>query len=434
MWSGYLTIGGMEISNACRTETYAQPNSWFKPLYGCSNLIQVLGDDPYRTPMLDDAPWVDPVEPESVDFYGFYLLDVTGAEDSSRVVTFTDSTGDGARPSRVRHGAKTLVFDGLLIGCSEAAVEYGMRWLRNALLASPCGPGTATYTCGGSNLCYFASPPCSEVDSPECWEQAFMDVGRTLRKFAVTNGPTVTSKQIATDGAHIWRVTFTGMAGVPWEYGFEQCIVDGFLNPNVPDPYACGDVNGTPTSVGENINDADNPCPINVWSPVYDPLCPPLDPPPAPPSIALGCVDAPTEWTRYNFTIPSGVVPLWTDMVPILTVTAQQVVRNVRVRFYADPFGTGNPDDDPCAFCGDFLITYMPANSVMTLDGATETVTVVSQNDPPRNAGTLVFATDGGPFEWPLLSCGVPYIVTIDVPRDADFSPYIDMSLIPRTA
>lgn len=439
MWSGYVTVGGMELSNAGRVEAYAGVNPWFKPLYNANNLYLALNDDPYRTPLLDAAPWVDGTQPASTGFFGFYLLDVTGIEDSSRQVTFTEGTGDGGRPSRVRHNSKTIVFDGVLIGCDECSTEYGMRWLRSVLLASPCEGETGG--CAGTSLCFFSCEPCTtETDDPACWDEAVNRVGRSMRKFAVTSGPTITSKSRTVDGSVIWRVTFTGQAGVPWIYGYEHCIVENFLDPTVTNPY-CEGVDGSFTGIGDGyeVNDlnenGENPCAVQVWAPVYDPECPPLDPPPGPPSVQIGCVDAPTTWTRYKFTVPENLVPLWTDMVPVLSVTtAAEAVRNMRIRFYSDPFGTGNPDEDPCAFCGDFLFTYLPPNTIMTLDGSTEQVTALSQNQPVRNASSLVYAADGAPFEFPLLSCGVGYTVTIDLPVDTPAIPIVNLSLVARAS
>lgn len=437
MWPGYLTIGGMEIANAGRTEAYVRANTWFKPLYGATDLHKALDEDQYRSPLLDPAPWADRNVPQSTNFFGFYLLDATGAEDSTREVTYTEATIDGARPSRVRHNSKTIVFNGVLIGCNEQAVEYGMRWLRNALLASPCAGSNG---CAGSDMCYFATQPCTEEDTEDCWDYAVMQTGRTLRRFAVTTGPNITAKQQTTDGAVVWTVTFTGQAGVPWEYGFERCVVKGFMDPLVTSPFECGDVNGTPEDEGYPISDLDENgkplCKVQAWAPLYDPECPSLEPPPSPPAIDISCMDLPTEWTRRTFTIPGETIPLWTDLVPVIAVTTGiDEVRNLRIRFYSDPFEGGNPEDDPCAFCGDFVLTYIPPNTQMVLDGAVESVVVTSQNQPPRNASTLVFAADGTPFSWPLLSCGVGYIVTIDLPATfTDTLPIIDFALVPRAA
>lgn len=443
MWPGYLQVGGMEISNAGRVETYVGKAPWFKPLYGATDLYVALDDDPYTTPEADDAPWTDDMEPWSDRFFGFYLLDVTGVEDSSRSVTFTESTGDGGRPSRVRHTSKTIVFNGVLMGRDEQATEYGMRWLRNALLASPCGQADGTTTCAGVSMCYFAAEPCTDP-SAVCWDtsvpptitcdDSVLATGRTLRKFAVTTGPTVTAKHTTIDGSEVWTVTFTGVAGVPWEYGYERCIVERFMDPLVTNPF-CDGINGSFDSDGYLFDDTDIPCATTTWAPVYDPNCPALVPPPAPPTVDIACADTPTEWTRRQFTIPGDHIPLWTDMVPLLTLTtAGTAVNNVRVRFYTDPYETGNPAEDPCAFCGDFLITYIPPNTVLQLDGASETITATSQNTAPRNANSVVFGSDGKPFEWPLLSCGVGYIVTIDLPSDATVTPIVDFALTPRAA
>ena len=83
-WNGYFTFGGTEVINVARTEAYARNAGigWFKPVYRNEALPLILGDT-YTSPLQDDAPWTDPDDLSSYDFYGVYPLDITGIEDST---------------------------------------------------------------------------------------------------------------------------------------------------------------------------------------------------------------------------------------------------------------------------------------------------------------------------------------------------------------
>jgi len=165
-WSGYFMFGGTELMNATRTEEYAKHLGarWFRPVYNESSIPWLLDEPRYTTPLQDDAPWTDPDNLDSYDFYGAYPLEVTGIEDSTVEATATESVIDGGYIGRVRKKTRTVVFSAVLTGASECAVEYGMRWLRSVLTGGPCF-NQAYGSCGGVDLCYLACPPVTgEID------------------------------------------------------------------------------------------------------------------------------------------------------------------------------------------------------------------------------------------------------------------------------
>lgn len=150
---------------------------------------------------------------------------------------------------------------------------------------------------------------------------------------------------------------------------------------------------------------------------VYDPACPPLPDPPAPPSIDDTCLTVPAEWTRYIIDVPDRFVPVTSSADPIATiVTTGSAVRNVRMRFYpADlgPFAT-------CGFEGEMLISYIPANSTVIVDATRRTATLVRAGFDDQSVTHLLYGPDGGPVEWPNLSCGTEYLFMVDVESGAD--------------
>lgn len=123
---------------------------------------------------------------------------------------------------------------------------------------------------------------------------------------------------------------------------------------------------------------------------------------------------------------------MWGEVVPKVEIHAKYAdVRNLRVRFYADVDGNGSVADDACAYCGDILFSYVPQNSTLVFDGSDEVIYLQGPGGSRRRADNLVFKTDGTPFEWPSLSCGFGYVVTLDLPQ-AQEPPVVDLSLFQK--
>jgi len=323
-WNGYFALGGNEFINTSRTEAYgrSQSGGWFRPTYKPDpNVFRFFGDQQaYRSPFHDEnVPWVDPDDPSSVEFLGVYPLEITGLEDSTRSSTVVESALDGGSPGRVRHGTKQIVFSCLMLAASEEGNDSGMRWLRNVLLAGPCD----SLTRPGAQLCYFSSEPCSPKGEDYCAD----DYRRYLYDVAVITGPTVTGKRTTTNGGAVWNVTFTAVAGNPFEFGepvrpFDYDWFSPQDDAHVPNdtftlvprqpplvPVGAGGVLRPrpphqpryPNQGGYNVPELT--CPTSTYQPVYDPACPVLIPPPVVPSIPVNCFTLPKTWHRYYFSV-----------------------------------------------------------------------------------------------------------------------------------
>lgn len=255
---------------------------------------------------------------------------------------------------------------------------------------------------------------------------------RSRRQVVFNNGPTVTAKHKLT-GGEVWMATFTGVAEIPAEFGPETEVVRGFLDPDVDVPWAGGVTpQGGAIDLDGYMMADESPCNQATPTPIFDPQHPAVLLPPGAPSVPLGYFTPPVNWRRRQFTIPKQYVPLWGEMVPKLSVHARDDdVRNLRLRFYADPYEVGDVSDDPCAFCGDVILSYIPAGTTMILDGTDETVWVREAGGIERRADSLVFSSDGTPFSWPRLSCGFGYVVTVDT-AEQDPVPSLDLSLFER--
>jgi len=198
-WPGYFSFVGTEIINATRTEAYARNLNvgWFRPAYNEPGLNWILQDPPYSSPLQDDAPWLDPNNLDSFDFYGVYPLDVTGIEDSTYEADITESTLDGGYVGKRRRKTRSVVFSAVLIGSSECAVMYGMHWLRVVLGGGPCF-GKSFGNCAGGELCFFSCVPCvCEGDTPDLCNLRY---GHSLHNVTATKGPEITDKKYLRDG------------------------------------------------------------------------------------------------------------------------------------------------------------------------------------------------------------------------------------------
>lgn len=160
---------------------------------------------------------------------------------------------------------------------------------------------------------------------------------------------------------------------------------------------------------------------------VFDPDCPPSPPAPRPPDIVNDCLTTPDTWIRYVLDIPALATAEAPRSAPTVTLTTgANDARGVRVRVYANPFSRSFKDLDPCSFCGEFLISYLPANSSLTVDAADKTA-LVSTPQGSQSALGLLYGSDGGPVTWPVLGCAMPYLMTLDL--DAAVAPLIAASL-----
>lgn len=232
---------------------------------------------------------------------------------------------------------------------------------------------------------------------------------REFRNVVVTQGPTVTGKRAIKGGAIMWTVQFTAVAGIPFEFSQSERVLSNYLTPDA-DPFA--DAAPGYKSNGYSLYD-DVACPSYNWGPFFDPNCPALTAPPGPPDIPLGCYEFPDEWHRYWATVNERYIPIWSDVVPYLTITAPDVndTRGLRLRFYPDD-GSHVPGD--CDYAGEFFISTIPAGTTLYIDGAMEAI-YIDQGHGIQRADSLVYSSTGKPLTWPALSCGEGYVLAVDI-------------------
>lgn len=424
----YLCLGGTEIANSARTTAYARnglkPHTMSVGDCGCPDLAQVLGDPEYRRPELDtESPpaWVDPAVPESWEFAGLLITSIEGLDAAPASREVSDRIGDGAVIGRRRYGPRTITVTGVLLGSSCCGIDYGMRWLAAALRGSMnCGPGGG---CRGDDLVYLTCCPTICEDAPgftsyaDCAEPYW----RTLREVALVSGPTKTG---SVGGAcsccqtcPAAEVEFTLVAGRPHalrepvtvtEPGETWTLDDAEIGcvEWVTDP-SCTDTSGGGCG----------PSALSCLDTTLAEMgCAPTLPPPLP-VVHNPCACEPLTRRRHCVEIPSSVLtPIWSDVVADLEIYAGgQTLRSVRVRFYPNPLGLPSVDDlDECGYCAELNITAIPAYSTLRVDGTRRQVTVTCPGSDEVPAAAAVSGDNGGPYTWPVLDCGVPYIACVE--------------------
>jgi len=159
---------------------------------------------------------------------------------------------------------------------------------------------------------------------------------------------------------------------------------------------------------------------VDVDDPLADPDCPPPPTAPGPPPIEDDCITEVGVWRRYWVQINQPEVAQWIATIPTLTLsTGAQAAREVRIRYYENPENTPPSAFTPGDFVAEQIVRYMPPNTVLNLDGVSERARASVAGGDWIAADHLVYGTGGAPATWPLLECGLGFLVSLDVPLDA---------------
>lgn len=119
---GLVEVGDCwRAANLC---TNCRPTVLFDDSW--DGLRDFLGDTLYRPEL---APWYTINAPQSGEFGGVWITEVSGFDSVPMSRTITELVGTGAVAGPHRDTSKPLKFTALLFGCSNAGLEYGLEWL-----------------------------------------------------------------------------------------------------------------------------------------------------------------------------------------------------------------------------------------------------------------------------------------------------------------
>lgn len=161
MFHGFFKYGETEVANNYRVSQYVKNGltpvgAFIEDCGDCGDLpLVTAGLDAYETPALDDAPWVTTEDPDSVDFAGIFVREVTGLEGSTTTVDVSEKIGDGGAIGTRRANSRTVAVTADVVARTREAADIGIEWL-SSILHPPCAAGS---DCGGDVLHLFSTCP-----------------------------------------------------------------------------------------------------------------------------------------------------------------------------------------------------------------------------------------------------------------------------------
>ncbi|WP_433341747.1 hypothetical protein [Streptomyces sp. CA-253872] len=449
MLEHYLTLGGVEIANHARLraylETVGSPLS-APTVCACDTFDgDLLGEEPYTDPATDDAPWYDPDIPESAEFAGLMVLSVDGMDDNPITRTASTAVAGGAAFGGRRVQPLTITITGVLLGATCCGVDYGLAWLREALAG--CDGGG----CGGDCLTFFQCCPSDDVTGEDEFRERYE---RTIRRVALTSGPTPTARAGSgcsagecSTGADMITVEIVLTAATPWAWTAPvplldvavpgddgECIVWCVHDRNAPPPTppVCLDLDEAgPCAPGAVVVPFDGACESDVSWPdsddaehpcatcrlaacpdsadmCTDPGCSIPDPPVAPPPAT--CFSRALAVNSVSYELDLSDWPRHFGAAPLIEVHAgARDLRRLTVTFFErrTPH-TGLTCEEVavverCNPAAVFEVGFVPAGGMVLLDGQVERafVTCRGRCGPSPDA----YGRDGGPLAFPLLTC-----------------------------
>lgn len=215
-------------------------------------------------------------------------------------------------------------------------------------------------------------------------------------------------------------------AGTSWSQllGGDQIVVDAaMIILNGLQAYFDGDTPDVPTALYDWLGTADASSssmtpliPLSV-DPLADPSLPSVPSSPQPPQLQDESIIAVGTWRRYWVVLPQSEVSAFFADVPTLTLSVGSVAADqIRVRYYANPEGLTPDVFDSSVWDAEQIVSYLPANTQLLIDGVSERAWASVNGAPTIAADKLLFGTGGVPATWPVLSCGVGYLISFDTP------------------
>lgn len=324
----------------------------------------------YQNPIDDQVCWYDPDAPESADFLGLWVYDLTGLDDDPHTAEQSDISGIGTVFNRPIRPGKVLTFDVMLLATSCCGMDYGRNWLANVLRGSGCVHGVSKFedTCGTTEL---RIRQCCPSDGGS-------DTG--IRNFPKSK---LTAGLARSDGdrrdrccCNYQRYTFVITTGTPDSFGdlVEVCETEVDPTPENSFCFICRD----------EVEPLPDPC-------LTDPLdCFVEDVAAfASPSLRLDCgYCPPAEITRTCCAIDQFqtgstnrtlVIDLYSGLQPSNLPFTRDGARNVEILIYENPKGLPCPESQAdfeqfylySPYCARVTVGYIPPDSTLRIDGRT---------------------------------------------------------------
>lgn len=212
MTEDWLCINGLEVINANRVLSYvrafggtqewvamrrpriAEPSGQIPENLACfcsamEDPARVANAVTYVSPITDNAPWYTAADVRSGEFLGVHANVELGTPFKAATTQFRLGAG-----GQLTLKGRPVFVNGVLIAKTQRGMEYGRRWLSDALAQR-----------SGDNL------DCTARVLPSCEQTAFRDLDRVL----LVDGPVLTPFG-KTEGLVVEGVSWQLQAGLPW--------------------------------------------------------------------------------------------------------------------------------------------------------------------------------------------------------------------------
>lgn len=338
----------------------------------------------YTTPSADQAPWLDADIPESAQFLGFLIHQVTESQSvAGRAITTRVSSSGGGVLGPIRYKERRYDFEVLLFACNELSMEYGMRYLADALGSSGCDEGCTTCDAEFRDSC----PP---IDGTPDWDD--INRGRwILKNVGALGGPVWMDPPLEGMQCNVRMVQFSIVSELPWKFKCEEVLCDEVA------------LAGYPADGTDCVN----------WS---DILCGTQE---------VSCsVDANTIIGEEALIIEvqAGSVPL----------------QHIQIAVRPDKFGYECDEDSrPVGYqrmepCDLIYIPEIPASSRLIYDTATESIRVRFAGGGEVDGSPYIATDEGRPPTFPSVRCGT-FCVSVSVSECSVIGdPYVTISSVHR--
>ncbi|OXR39789.1 hypothetical protein B7C42_08141 [Nocardia cerradoensis] len=414
MFRGYMALAGAELTNTSRLVAHARPGvpqSMEEALAQCRctvprgyinyddswpGLAVFLGDEqPYT---LTSAPWYDPTIPQSEEFLGVWVTATDGFGPAPVDRQISDAICAGGVTGAHRDKARSLTIQAILIGCTNAGVQYGMEWLG-------CRLRDAT-SLAGTTLEYLAAHPEDSAADPALLRRVMSRVVYT-REIRET-------KSFGTRGRQHRQ---GAVKAIDWEMG-------------VLDPYVYGPATSRTvvwgSSVTESIEwahppDCEDPGSCEEIPVLASAVCVPavVDVAAVQPPVCAGCIPVCEVQTRVA-QVPAAEGVMCRDETVTLTVTAGADL--VSVNFWFRPCGS----DAACDRTGFLSLAGMPAGSTIVADSVLGRPYGLVNGRQVRQEG-IVHTPTGAPWTPVVLDAGQCWELVAQHEPGIDFTVQISV-------
>lgn len=220
----YIVLANREIANGARTLAYLrrflplQVQARSDPNCSCSAI-----DGAWGSPASDGASWYEASRPESGFFYGLLLDSVVVPPVLTRPAK--PRANGGQSLGRLIPKGRTVQVSGAMYGGSDAAMEWGTRWLAAALR------GNCEDPCNLSSACLL--PACPDAGQPARW--------RHLYGAGLIDGPTI-SAMPGMNGCIVRTVAFQLGSEQPYLFADPATLIN---QPLLANTTVCGTASTT---------------------------------------------------------------------------------------------------------------------------------------------------------------------------------------------